>query len=378
MLLQVSTPGNMNVFSLSFILWLTVIISVTIVAVFYFLKNYHKTFLWAHQVIHPFQDGLHKWNKQLNGWWQHTRGLNFFQRMNNSGSNNNFHKSTSIIDDSYADEVIDIIFSDRKDNSDAEVMDQLTNENKRLQQENDRLRKELHIATAYNHQLQLEIKELKQYRQLNQQLSERINTLQAELTNINSKWSNASLHLGRLNEDLNTLSGVEKEWIDAVNLAKDLERQVQQIPILEAEIKSLGAEKEWLHIQLQQIKTSQLHEFETLQENYNTLVEERQQLQDKIVLLESEVGALSRALNNNKQQLNEDVLWESKYITAAKELNRMRRQYAGMEDELSMLRNKEQLLREKAKLTDGLITKLQTRELEIASLQRQLYECRKK
>lgn len=378
MLLQVSTPGNMNVFSLSFILWLTVIISITIAAVFYFLKNYNKTFLWAHQVIHPFQHGLHKWNKQLNDWWQHTRGLNFFQRNNNSDSHHNFHKSENIIDDSYADELIDTIFSDRKDNNNAEAMDLLTNDNKRLQQENDQLRKELHNATAYNRQLQLEIKELKQFRQVNQQLSERINTLQAELTNINSKWSNASLHLGRLNEDLNALSGVEKEWIDAMNLAKDLERQVQQIPILEAEIKSLEAEKEWLHIQLQQIKTSQLHEFENLQDNYNTLVEERKQLQDKILLLESEVGALSRALNNNKQQLNEDVLWESKYITAAKELNSMRRQYAGMEDELSILRNKEQVLREKAKITDGLITKLQMREQEMASLQRQLYECRKK
>ena len=274
--------------------------------------------------------------------------------------------------------MIDNIFSDTdKKKEDAEI-GKLKEENQLLQQQNTQLKQELHFAKTHNQQLLHEIEELLQFRQLNQQLQERINTLQSELNDVTGKWMKESQFAGRLNDEVNSLSGIEKDWIDAVNHAKELEWQVQKISILENEIKSLEAEREWLLVQLQQIKTKQLHEYETLQESYARLVEEKNLLQHKIVLLESGAGALSRALNNNKLQLNEDALYESKYITAARELNTMRLQYGQMESELSMLRNKEQLLVQKAKLADGLQTTLLIRNEEITALQRQLYDCRRK
>lgn len=378
MLLQVSSPGSIGLFSLSFTLWLIVIITVTVAAVIYFLKHYNKPLLWAHQVIDPLQHGLHKWNRQLNNWWQHNRSMHFFQRNNNFYAEKEYAQRGVITGDSFAEELIDNVFSDTdKKKEDAET-GKLKEENQLLQQQNTQLKQELHFAKTHNQQLLHEIEELLQFRQLNQQLQERINTLQSELNDVTGKWMKESQFAGRLNDEVNSLSGIEKDWIDAVNHAKELEWQVQKISILENEIKSLEAEREWLLVQLQQIKTKQLHEYETLQESYARLVEEKNLLQHKIVLLESGAGALSRALNNNKLQLNEDALCESKYITAARELNTMRLQYGQMESELSMLRNKEQLLVQKAKLADGLQTTLLIRNEEITALQRQLYDCRRK
>ncbi|MBI2730475.1 MAG: hypothetical protein HYX40_06960 [Sphingobacteriales bacterium] len=365
----------MNVFSLSWMLWLIVIISVSATAVIYFLKNYNKSFLWAHQVMDPLQHGLLKWNRQLNNWWQH---LHFFQQTDNLYNHKTYQQSRTITEGSFAEELIDTIFSDTVPVKEDTEVERLKEENQLLQKQQLQLTKELHLSQIHNKQLLHEINELLQFRKLNMELQQNVNKLQAQLNNITGKWTKASHSMSRLNDELNSLTNVEKDWIDAVNRTKDLERRIEQIPVFEAEIKSLEAEREWLHIQLQQLKTKQLHEFKTLQENCNRLVEERNLLQHKMVLLESEAGALSRALNNNKQQQNEDVLWENKYITAARELNNIRIQYAAMEQEVSILRSKEQLLREKAKMTDGLQTTLQVRTEEIISLQRQLYDCRKK
>jgi uncharacterized small protein (DUF1192 family) len=377
MLLQVSNPGSMSIVSLSFILWLIVALSVTTAAVIYFIKHYNKSFLWAHQVIDPLQHGLHKWNQQLNNWWQHNRGMHFFQKTNLFDSNNIYPKRRRD-NGSFAEDLIDNLFTEEEKKEENTELNRLKEENELLLKQKVQLKLELHAAKAHNQQLMHEINELVQFRQLNQQLQERINTLQTELNSVTARWMKSSEGAIRLNDEVKSLSGIEKDWIDAVNHAKDLELQVQKIGILETEIKSLEAEREWLLIQLQQIKTKQLHEYETLQETCNGLVEERNLLQNKMLMLESEVGALSRTLANNKQHQNEDVLWEGKYLTTAKELNMMRLQYSSMENELSALRNKEQLLREKAKQTDGLAAQLQLKQDEIIQLQRQLYECRKK
>lgn len=377
MLLQVSSPGSMSIVSLSFILWLIVALSVITAAIIYFIKHYNKSILWAHQVIDPLQHGLNRWNRQLNNWWQHNRGILFFQKTNLFESNNTYRKR-EVNSDSFAEELIDNLFTkDKKKEEDAELK-RLKEENALLSQQQEQLKLELHAAKAHNQQLLHEINELLPLHQLNQQLHEHTNTLQSELNNVKARWTKSNEAVINLNAEVKNLSGIEKDWIDAVNHAKDLQIQVQKISILETEIKSLEAEREWLLVQLQQIKTKEFHEFEALQETCNSLVEERNQLQNKIVLLESEVGALSRALANTKQHQNEDVLWESKYLTAARELNVMRLQYASMENELSALKNKEQLLREKAKQTDGMAAQLQVKQDEIIRLQRQLYECQKK
>ena len=377
MLLQVSNQGSMSIGSLSFLLWLIVIISVTVAVVVYFYRHYQKTFLWAHQVIDPLQNGWNRWNRQLNNWWQHNRGIYLFQRINTKNITTTYQQKEKAGDDGFAEELIDNLFSKESKTNDSSLQE-LKEENELLRQQNLQLKQELHAAKAHNRQLLHEINELQNYRRLNQQLQQRLNVLQAEVNDLTARWMKTSEGMKRLNDEVNSLSGVEKEWIDAVNHSKDLERQVQKIAILEEEIKSLEAEREWLLLQLQQVKTKQLHEYENLQQTCNSLVEERNLLQDKIVLLESEVGALSRALNNNKLKQSEDILWESKYITAARELHQMRLLYQNMENELSSLRNKEQLLREKAKLTDGLQTQLQVKNEELISLQRQLYDCRKK
>lgn len=377
MLLQVSNPGSMSIVSLSFILWLIVALSVAIAAVVYFIKHYNKSILWAHQVIDPLQHGLNRWNRQLNDWWQHNRGMHLFQKANLFDADKTYPKRRTA-NDSFAEELIDNLFTEDKKKDQPAELNRLQEENALLLKQQVQLKLELHGAKAHNQQLIHEINELLQFRQLNRQLQERINTLQTELNSVTARWMKSSEGVVRLNDEVKSLSGIEKDWIDAVNHAKDLERQVQKIGILETEIKSLEAEREWLLIQLQQIKTKQLHEYETLQETSNSLVEEKNLLQNKLVMLESEVGALSRTLANNKQHQNEDVLWESKYLTTARELNVMRLQYASMENELSALRNKEQLLREKAKQTDGLAAQLQVKQDEIVRLQRQLYECRKK
>ncbi|MBI1779911.1 MAG: hypothetical protein HYR66_00845 [Sphingobacteriales bacterium] len=377
MLLQVSNPGSMSIVSLSFILWLIVALSVATAAVIYFIKHYNKSILWAHQMIDPLQHGLNRWNRQLNDWWQQNRGMHFFQKTNLFDGNSTYRQRKAD-NDSFAEELIDNLFTEDKKKEENLELNRLKEENELLLKQQVQLKLELHAAKTHNQQLLHEINELLQFRQLNQQLQTRINTLQTELNNATTRLMKSNEGMVRLNDEVNSLSGIEKDWIDAVNHAKDLELQVQKIGILEAEIKSLGAEREWLLIQLQQIKTKQLHEYEMLQETCNGLVEERNLLQNKMVMLESEVGVLSRTLTNNKQHQNEDVLWETKYITAAKELNMMRFQYSSMENEISALRNKEQLLREKAKQADGLAAQLETKQDEIIRLQRQLYECRKK
>jgi chromosome segregation ATPase len=202
--------------------------------------------------------------------------------------------------------------------------------------------------------------------------------LQQQLNIITNKWMLATETISRLTTDLQHLESVEKELIDTANYVKDLEQQLQKTAILESDIKSMEAEREWLLLQLQEIKTHQHHDYAHLQSNYTTLLEERNLLQDKIVLLESEVGALSRVLNNNKQKQNEDAWWETKYLIAARELEAMRRQYAAMENELSIAKNKEQVLREKAKQAEGLKATLHLRQQELEALQRELYLCSKK
>ena len=239
------------------------------------------------------------------------------------------------------------------------------------------LQQELHTARAYNNQLKLEIASLIQYKEANALLEERMDAFQKELNELGSKLNWNTYTNDQLNKEINRLGGADKELIDATNCNKEQERQIKNLLPLVDDIKSLETEREILLVQLQEIKTQKHHEYANVLAAYESIVEERNQLRDTIVLLEREVGALTRSLNNNKQQLNEDALWENKFIVAAKELNNMRLHYASIENELSVLRNKEQVLMDKAKYADGLQQELKLRIADIATLQRQLFDCRK-
>lgn len=401
MLLQVSNPGGINLFSLS-LLWEIVFLSLIIVLVIYLIRHYNKSFLWAHQVIHPLQNSLHRWNHRLSDWLQQHKPVHWFQKTNQQWNNFSFNGKQGNVADSFAEEVISTI--NRKSAVSVfanEEYDLLTEENKDLQDEIEKLKQqlknkdnritelledelsvkqlqqELHTAQVYNSQLKLEMESLIQYRQLNILLEQKVDTLQKEVNDLSSRLTRNTYTNGQLNKDITRLNGVEKELIDVINYNKDLVQQMERLLPLEDDIKLLETERDILLLQLKEIKTQKHHEHTSLVAAYESIAEGRNQLRDKIVLLESEAGSLTRTLNNNKQQLNEDALWENKFIIAAKELNNMRIHYASMENELSALRNKERFLREKAILADGLEQELKLRITDIAALQRQLFDCRK-
>lgn len=399
MLLQVSNPGSTNLFSLS-LLWEIVSLSFIIVLVIYLIRHYYKSFLWAHQVIQPFQNSLHRWNHRLSDWLQQYKPVNWYQKVNQQWNNFSFSGKQGNSKDSFAEEVISTI--NKKSSIFAnEEYDSLAEENKDLQDEIEKLkqqlrnkesrinellkdeiadkqlRQELHTAQAYSNQLKLEVDSLIQHREANTLLEQKVDALQKEVNDFSSRLVGNTYLNEQLNKDISRLDGVEKELIDAINYNKDLEQQIERLLPLEDDIQLLETERDILLVQLQEIKTQKHNEFANLMAVYESIVEERNQLRDRIVLLEREIGTLTRTLNNNKQQLNEDALWENKFIIAAKELNQMRIYYAGMENELSFLRNKEQVLREKAKLSDGLQQELKLRIADITELQRQLFNCRK-
>ena len=401
MLLQVSNPGSMNLFSLS-LLWEIVFLSLIVVFVIYLIRHYNKSFLWAHLVIHPLQSSLHRWNHRLSDWLQHYKPVVFFQKANRQWNNFYSGGKNDSSTDSFAEEVISTVTRKRMGVFANEEYDLLLEENKDLQEEINKLKQqlknkenriyelledetaanqlqqELHTVKVYNSQLKLEVESLIQYREANGLLEEKADAIQKELNELGSKLNWSTYTNEQLNKDISRLDGAEKELVDAINYNKELEKQIERLLPLEEEIKFLEGEKNILLLQLQDIKIQKHHEYANLMASYESIMEERNQLRDTIVLLGREVGALTRSLNNNKQQLNEDALWENKFIIAAKELNNMRLHYASMENELSLLRNKEQILREKANFADGFQQELKLRIADIAALQRQLFDCRKK
>ncbi|HET9057347.1 MAG TPA: hypothetical protein VFN30_10935 [Chitinophagaceae bacterium] len=366
------------------------------VLVFFLSKHYFKSFIWAQQFVYPLQNSLNRWNHHIADWMIHYKPTvwvnKMFLKFHASDKKRTYNSLFTGTLSPFVKENKRVGFSKNKEyeallKTDEELLNEIKTLHLRLQNKGERIvelinselnaRQKLYKAQVRNDHLEWEVNKLRQLGNENIVLSETLNSLQNELNEVFSKLTGVISKNEQLVLEVERLKSIERDLFNVISHNKDGEKQIEKISFLENDVRSLTAEREILLLQVQEIKMQKHHEYGNLLTAYKTILEEKSQLQDKVVLLEREVAILSRNLNAGKQKLNESALWEDKFIKTAKELHQIQLLYASIERELSILRNKEQLLRKKANLADGLQEELRVRLVDIAVLQQQLFECRK-